>query len=207
MTLAGLCIDAAEADAIIARFRAVTGITSEIKGSRISLGERGLLFELLEKSRATATIGIALSATRPALGMDRGDHDIDIYAALLEDVVGAMLPAADDCAKVVIDDGRYGAETLAHIRSDIGDLVGPCGSAKLELSHRAAGLQLADVMANSFLTRALPGDRQARMSAIVTPMMGAGRITMRILAGPPLAGEPHGENEGKEQAERRHSKS
>ena len=201
MTLAGLCIDQAEAEQIITRFRAVTGITSEIKGSRISLGERGLLFELLEKSHATATIGIALSATRPALGMDRGDHDIDIYTALLEDVVGAMLPAAGDCAKVVIDDGRYGADTLAHIRSDIGRLVGPCGSAQLELSHRAAGLQLADVIANSFFTRALPGDRQARMSAIVTPMMEAGRITMRI-----LAGEPHGENEGKEQAERRHRK-
>jgi hypothetical protein len=133
--------------------------------------------------------------------MDRGDHDIDIYTALLEDVVGAMLPAAGDCAKVVIDDGRYGADTLAHIRSDIGRLVGPCGSAQLELSHRAAGLQLADVIANSFFTRALPGDRQARMSAIVTPMMEAGRITLRI-----LAGEPHGENEGKEQAERRHRK-
>lgn len=197
MTLAGLCIDQAEAEAIVSRFRAVTGLTGELKGSRIDLGERGLLFELLEKSHATAAVGIALSATRPALGMDRGDHDVDVYAALLEDVIGAMLPAAGDCVQVLIDDGRYSADTLALIRSDIGTLVGPCGTAQLELSHRAAGLQLADVIANTFFTRALPGDRQARMAAIVTPMMTAGRLTMRI-----LAGEPHRQDEGKEQRQR-----
>ncbi len=199
MTLAGLCIDADEADHIVARFRAVTGMTGEIKGSRIALGERGLLFELLEKSNATSTVGLALSATRPALGMDRGDHDVDIYTALLEDVVGAMLPTAGACAKVIIDDGRYSADTLALIRSDIGRLVGPCGTARLELSHRAAGLQLADVIANTFFTRALPGNRQARMAAIVTPLMNAGRLTMRI-----LAGEPHGEHEDEEQRQRSH---
>jgi hypothetical protein len=61
-------------------------------------------------------------------------------------------------------------------------------------------LQLADVIANSFFTRALPGDRQARMSAIVTPMMEAGRIKMRI-----LAAEPHGEDEDKKHRQRGHS--
>lgn len=201
MTLAGLSIEQAEAEKIIARFRAVTGLTGELKGSRIDLGERGLLFELLEKSHATATVSIALSATRPALGMDRGDHDVDIYAALLEDVIGTMLPAAGDCVEVLIDDGRYSSDTLALIRSDIGQLVGPCGTARLELSHRAAGLQLADVIANTFFTRALPGDRQARMAAIVTPLMNAGRIQMRI-----LAGESHGDNHHEEHRERSHGK-
>lgn len=201
MTLAGLSIDQAEAEKIIARFRAVTGVAGEVKGSRIDLGERALLFELLEKTAATATVGIALSATRPALGMDRGDHDVDVYAVLLEDVIGSMLPAAGDCVEVLIDDGRYSSDTLALIRSDIGKLVGPCGTARLELSHRAAGLQLADVIANTFFTRALPGDRQARMAAIVTPLMNMGRIKMRI-----LSGQPHGQDEHEEQRERRHGK-
>ena len=182
MTLAGLRIEQAQAEKIIARFRAVTGIDGEIKGSRIELGERGLLFELLEKSDATAIVGVALSATRPALGQDRGDHDVDIYVALLEDVIGTMLAEAA-CPEVIIDDGRYGPDTLAMVRSDIAKLVGPCGTTRLEMSHRAAGLQLADVIANTFFTRALPGNRQARMAAIVTPLMNAGRIKMRILAG------------------------
>lgn len=201
MTLAGLHIEQDEAEKVIARFRAVTGMKEEIKGSRIELGERGLLFELLEKTSATATVGIALSAIRPALGMDRGDHDVDIYAALLEDVIGTMLTETGPCAKVHIDDGRYSSETLALIRSDIGKLVGPCGTATLEMSHRAAGLQLADVIANTFFTRALPGNRQARMAAIVTPMMNAGRLKMRV-----LPGESHGHEGHEEQHQRGDSK-
>ena len=201
MTLAGLRIDQAEAEKIIARFRAVTGVDGEIKGSRIELGERGLLFELLEKSHATATVGIALSAARPSVGTSRGDHDVEVYVALLEDVIGDMLPSVPGCAEIIIDDGRYSPETLALIRSDIAEYVGTCGTARLELSHRAAGLQLADVIANTFFTRALPGNRQARMAAIVTPLMNAGRIKMRI-----LPGKPHGEDEREEERERRHRK-
>lgn len=199
MTLAGLAIDQVEAEKIIARFRAVTGMDGEVKGSRIELGERGLLFELLEKSSATAIVGVALSATRPSLGMDRGDHDIDVYVALLEDVIGTMLPTVSGCAEIIIDDGRYSPDTLALIRSDIANFVGPCGTARMEVSHRAAGLQLADVIANTFFTRALPGKRQARMAAIITPMMNAGRIKMRV-----LPGQPHGQNESEEQGERSH---
>jgi hypothetical protein len=181
MTLAALSITEMEAEAIIHRFRAVTGISGEIKGSRIDLGERALLFELLEKSHATATVGVALSVTRPAPGEDRGDHDVQIYTALLEDVLGAIIPTMPACNAVVIDDGRYSDATLADIRTRVGKLVGPFGTAQLELSHRAAGLQLADIIANTFFTRALPGDRQGRMSAIATPLMASGRLTMRVL--------------------------
>jgi len=181
MTLAALSITDAEAEAILHRFRAVTGVDGEIKGSRVALGERALLFELLEKSHATATVGVALSATRPAPGEDRGDHDVHIYTTLLEDVLGAVIPAMPVCEAVVIDDGRYSDATLADIRARVGKLVGPFGTARLELSHRAAGLQLADIIANTFFTRALPGDRQARMAAIVAPMMASGRLTMRVL--------------------------
>lgn len=181
MTLAALSITEAEAEAILHRFRAVTGIESEIKGSRIDLGERALLFELLEKSHAHATVGVALSVTRPAPGEDRGDHDVHIYTTLLEDVLGAVMPDMAVCNAVVIDDGRYSEATLADIRARVGKLVGPFGTARLELSDRAAGLQLADVIANTFFTRALPGDRQGRMAAIVAPMMASGRLSMRVL--------------------------
>jgi hypothetical protein len=71
--------------------------------------------------------------------------------------------------------------TLAKIRDDVGKLVGPCGTALLELSHRLAGLQIADVIANSFFNRALVNDRQARMAAIVAPLLESGQISMRVL--------------------------
>jgi hypothetical protein len=183
MTLAALSIDAVAADAVLLRFREVTGLSSELKGSRIDLAERALLFEMLDDAEWTATVGIAISALKPEGGVDRGDHDIAIYAALLEDVVGSMLPEGTaDCTSVIIDDGRYGPDTLAIVRGDIGRLVGPCGLAQLELSHRSAGLQIADVIANTFFNRAMVTERQARMAAIVAPFLENGKIKLRLLS-------------------------
>lgn len=182
MTLAAVDIAADEADALLTRFRAATGYMGELKGSRIDLVRRGLFFELYAASDANATVGIAISALKPDQNSDRGDHDIATYAALLNDVVGAMLPGVVSCASVVIDDGRYGSETLSKVRHDIGQLVGPCGTAQLELSHRLAGLQIADVVANSFFNRALVNDRQGRMAAVVAPLLENGRIKMRVLS-------------------------
>jgi hypothetical protein len=184
MTLAAVDIAAEAADALLARFREVTGYSGELKGSRIDLSERALLFELLHDSPAKAIVGIAISALRPGDGKDRGDHDVDVYAALLTDVIDAMLPdGVASCDAVIIDDGRYGPETLAKVRADIGEIVGPLGSSQLELSHRLAGLQLADVVANSFFNRALVNDRQPKMAAIVAPLLESGQIKMRVLSG------------------------
>ncbi len=183
MTLAAVHIDANAADSILARFVEVTGWSGEIKGSRIDLAERALLFELFDHTGAHATVGIALSALKPIQGEDRGDHDIAIYAKLLDNTVAAMLPETGGCAQVIIDDGRYGLETLSLIRDDIGRLIGPCGKASLELSHRSAGLQIADVIANSFFNRVLVSDRQSRIAAIVQPFLDSGRIKMQLLAG------------------------
>jgi hypothetical protein len=183
MTLAAVEITAAAADALLTKFRAATGHLGELKGSRIDLSERALFFELFKESGGIASVGIAISALKPAPDEDRGDHDAAIYAALLDDVVGAMLPDIPICDSVIIDDGRYAPDTLRHIRDDIGKLVGPCGTAQLELSHRLAGLQIADVIANSFFNRALVNDRQGRFAAILAPLLESGQIKMRILSG------------------------
>jgi hypothetical protein len=183
MTLAALSIEPFAADAVLADFREQTGLAGELKGSRIDLTERALVFKLLEQHQWKATVGIAISALKPEPGKDRGDHDIAVYARLLNDVIGSMLLLAGGCAKVIIDDGRYGPATLALVRSDIALLVGPCGLAQLELSHRASGLQIADVIANSFFNRALVSVRQSQMAATVARVLDSGQIQMRVLAG------------------------
>jgi hypothetical protein len=181
MTLAALAIADEDAEAVLYRFRAVTGHQGELKGSRIDLGERALVFELMANHQFQASVSIAISAVHPEPGEDRGDHDIAVYAALLEDAIARLLPLSGGCAQILIDDGRYAPETLALVRSEIGSLIGPFGSAGLEVSHAKAGLQLADVIANSFFNRALVSDRQARMAAIVEPFLDDGRIIMQIL--------------------------
>ncbi len=183
MTLAAVHIEPEAADALLTRFREVTGRSDELKGSRIDLAERTLVWELFGRSGGTGVVGIALSALKPEAGEDRGDHDIAVYAQLLNDVIESMIPETGGCVQVIIDDGRYGPETLALVRDDIGRLVGPCGQASLELSHRSAGLQIADVIANTFFNRALVNDRQARMAAIAQPLLDTGRVKLRVLPG------------------------
>ncbi len=56
MILAGVSIAAEDADALLARFKAVTALRGEMKGSRISLVERALFFELLERYGGRAII-------------------------------------------------------------------------------------------------------------------------------------------------------
>ncbi len=181
MTLAAVSLPLEICNEVLSRFRAITGIEEEVKGSRISLGERGFLFELLAQTCFRATVSVAISALKADPGQDRGDHDADIYALLLQDAVGSMISEGSICASVTIDDGRYGSEILNHVREDIGKLIGPCGEAKLELSHRLAGLQIADVVANTFFTRALPGDRQSKMDSLVRPFIDREQIILRIL--------------------------
>lgn len=183
MTLAAIDIGEDKADALIARFKAVTGYHGEVKGSRIDFAERALLFELIKDAEAPIIVGIAISALTAEKAADRGDHDTHVYAALLEDVVAAMLPDSPACDSVIIDDGRYGPRTLAAIRAEITKIVGPCGTAQLDHSHRLAGLQIADVIANSFYNRALVTERQGRIAAITAPLLESGQIRMRVLGG------------------------
>jgi hypothetical protein len=183
MTLAALSMEAVAAEEVLLRFREVTGLSGELKGSRIDLAERALLFELLEPGDWHATVGIAISALKPEQGADRGDHDIAVYSALLDDVIGSMLPSGvPDCTQVIIDDGRYGVETLALVRNAVGRLVGPLGSASMAVSRELAGLQIADVIANTFFNRALVTERQSRMAAIVAPFLETGKIKLRLLS-------------------------
>ena len=183
MTLAAVSVEVAAADTVLAGFRRMTGLTGELKGSRIDLTERAQVFELLKQQVWTASVGVAISALKPDRGEDRGDHDIAVYAELLNDVIGLMVTGVGDCAQVVIDDGRYGPATLALVRQDIAKLVEPFGLVRLELSHRSAGLQIADVIANSFFNRALVSARQSHMAAIVAPFLKSGQIELRVLAG------------------------
>ena len=183
MTLAAIAIDENVAHSVVSRFREITGLSGELKGSRIDVAERGLLFELLGQANWAATVGIAISALAPSPGEDRGSHDTSIYAQLLNDTVAALIKGTGDCVEVVIDDGRYGTETLALIRKDIADSIGPCGSATLDLSHRLSGLQIADVIANTFFNRAMATVRQGRMAAIVAPFLKSGKIKLQILSG------------------------
>lgn len=181
MTLAAVSMEPDAANQLVNQFRVATGLTSELKGSRIDLEERAYFFELFAQTKARATIGLAITALKPAPNDDRGDHDRNIYAALLDDVIGALLPETGGCAQVIFDDGRYDAASLKGIRADVAALLGGFGTARMELSHHLDGLQIADVIANSFFNRALVSERQPRFIELLAPFLERKQFRMRIL--------------------------
>lgn len=181
MVFAGVSIEAEAADRLLARFREVTAIRGEMKGSRISLVERGLFFELLDRFGGRAIVAQLPGKRAPAVPGEK-DRDLKAYVALLEDVVEAWLPETTGCAEVIIDDGRYDPPTLSLVRKDIAALLGTCGRARLEDSRRSAGVQIADVIANSVFNLAIVSERAERIRRIVAPFMADGVVRLRTLA-------------------------
>ncbi len=181
MTLAAISIDEAAADAMLLSFRDATGLTGELKGSRIDMPERAIFYDLLAKTAAPVVVSIAISALTPAKGADRGAHDIAIYAQLLDDAIAALIGGNLGCVSVIMDAGRYDDKILGKVRSDIAALIGPWNAAQLVESHRLAGLQIADVIANSFFNRAFVTERQPQFAAMLQPFLDNGQISMRLL--------------------------
>ena len=63
MTFAAVMLSSEAAAAIHARFRAVTGLRGELKGSRISLTERAYLLELFDRAGGRAWVAVARRET------------------------------------------------------------------------------------------------------------------------------------------------
>lgn len=181
MTFAGVSIAAEDADALLARFKAVTALRGELKGSRISLPERALVFELLDRFHGRAIVCTAYRDHLPPEFMQLRDRDLRTYARLLQQVVSSWLPQAGSCAEVVIDDGRYDAATLALVRADIAAMLGTCGRARLSDSKRSAGVQIADVIANSAFNLAIDSPRTERIRRIVAPFVEAKLLKLENL--------------------------
>lgn len=172
MCFAAVSIDADAARAVVDRFRAVTGLRGELKGSRIGLIERAYVLELLVKAGGRAWISIAKRKDlQPLLAGGKLD-DLALYGALIDNAVGHWLPeTGGGCLDVVIDDGRYDARILGRVRADIQASLGGWGRASLADSDRSDGIQIADVVANCFFNMAVGSPRAGRIGAIIAPFL------------------------------------
>ena len=172
MTFAAVMLTPETAAAIHARFRSVTGLRGELKGSRLSLVERAYLLELFDRAGGRAWVAVA---ERDQLAQNSGDtlpSDLNLYAALLDLAIGRWLPETGGvCTDVVIDDGRYDPNILGRVRAEIQAGLGQWGRASLADSHRSDGVQIADVIANCLFNMAVKSPRARRIRAIVEPMM------------------------------------
>ena len=182
MTFAAVMISPEAAAAVHARFRAVTGLRGELKGSRISLVERAYLLELLDRAGGRAWVAVAKRArlAQPADGMPLSD--LALYAALLDLAVGSWLPETGGvCTDVVIDDGRYDPIVLGHVRETVQAGLAGWGRASLADSRRSDGVQIADVIANSLFNIEVGSPRAHRIGTIVAPLLASRAIRVAEL--------------------------
>lgn len=182
MTFAAVMLTPEVAADIHARFRSVTGLRGELKGSRISIVERAYLLELFDRAGGRVWVAVA---KRDTIGGKPGGavpSDLSVYAALLNLAVGRWLPETGGvCTDVVIDDGRYDPTILGKVREEIQAGLGAWGRASLAESHRSDGVQIADVIANSLFNIAVSSPRAHRIQRIIEPMLASKAIRVAEL--------------------------
>ncbi len=184
MTLAGVSLAAEDAAAIVTRMADVVGVRGELKGSRIDLAERSFLVEMLMRHDARMIVATADMAVLRAEGGVHLPEDIDIYARLLEMVVDGWMPQSGGCLTVEIDDGRYDPRLNAMLRGDVQASLGQWGKAQLADSHRSAGVQIADVIANSWYQIGLAGGRSQRIRKLFEPFVASGAVQILTYSPP-----------------------
>lgn len=179
MTMAAVEIDADDAEGLLDRFRTVTGLRGELKGSRIDLVQRALFFELLERFKGRARVRVVQSDL-----LGRGPEaptDFETYVALLKQLVEDWLPETGGCASFVVDEGRYSTLVLEEVRLDIATILANFGTARMANSSRCPGIQIADVIANSYYNLAIGSGRSNRIAAIVEPFVQSHILRSRPL--------------------------
>lgn len=182
MTFAAVMLTPEQAAAIHVRFRAVTGLRGELKGSRISLTERAYLLELFDRAGGRAWVAVAKRATLTLPANGKGPSDLALYAALLDLAVSQWLPETGGvCIDVVIDDGRYDPVILANVRDTIQAGLSGWGRASLADSRRSDGVQIADVVANSLFNVAVGSPRAPRIETILGPFLESRTIRIAEL--------------------------
>jgi len=182
MTFAAVMLSPDAAAAIHARFRAVTGLRGELKGSRMSLTERAYLLELFDRAGGRAWVAVAKRDRLAPPADGRLATDLALYTALLDLAVSNWLPETGGvCTDVVIDDGRYDPVILAGVRETIQAGLAGWGQASLADSRRSDGVQIADVIANSLFNVEIGSPRAHRIGVILEPMLASRAIRIAEL--------------------------
>ena len=169
MTFAAVAIGEAQAHALLDRFKDVTGLRGELKGSRIGLTERALFYEYLERFGGRACIAV-VRQSKIASGPER-PQDINVYARLLETILDHLRTDMPTRQTVIIDDGRYDAAHQQGVVAEVQKHIGDWATIKVADSRRSAGVQIADVLANTLYNLAIKSARADRIKTIVKPFI------------------------------------
>lgn len=183
MTLAAVHVSETDSEALLDRYRTVTGLHGELKGSRIDFTERGLFYELFDRYDARGIIATIDLRGHGRMDLVPPDRDYAVYAELMARAVGAHLAGGEHHSTVIIDQGRYDDRMLELVRRGINALLlketgRPDGETRFADSRRCPGVQIADVVANTFYNALIGGHRGGWMDRIVEPFKMLDRVSL-----------------------------
>lgn len=174
MCFAAIALPPESAVALLDRYRDVTGLRGELKGSRIGLVERALFFEIFHRFHGRAWVSVVRRDKLEGAGR-KLPEDIMVYQRLLETIldrwrhdIESTGAAAQD---IIIDAGRYDAELLHSLQRDLQQHLGSWAHISVADSRRSAGIQIADVVANSIYNLATASNRSGRIRHILAPFI------------------------------------
>lgn len=174
MCFAAIALPPESAVALLDRYRDVTGLRGELKGSRIGLVERALFFEIFHRFQGRAWVSVVRRDKLEGAG-GKLPEDVMVYQRLLETILDRwrqdMESTGEAAQDIIIDAGRYDAELLQSLQRDLQQHLGSWAHISVADSRRSAGIQIADVVANSIYNLATASNRSARIRHILAPFI------------------------------------
>lgn len=154
LLVAAVAICPGLAKSLMNRFRKRTGLQGEIKGHSLSIEHRQKFFDLMAEFCPEATVVMVCDRTNPLSGMMmRRRSPGDLWADLTTEACLALKPDGK-ALTVTPDGGRFSRQYAERLERQIADQVAlatgiSCVRVRCERSELVAGIQVADIVANS----------------------------------------------------------
>lgn len=152
--VSAVAVAQSDAKVLMRRFRKATRIGDEIKGHRLTPEQRRIFFRELRKMGTAVAVSTTCSRQHPLGGWAMATLDeADLRTELLVESC-AELPIVGPTIGITVDGGRYKRQVLERlVPMTIGALearfAGMGFTMQYDSSERVAGLQVADIIANT----------------------------------------------------------
>lgn len=183
---AAVAISSNGATRLLKSFRKATGWKGgEVKGHRLTPEQRRVFFDLLTRQEDLGSVVVSCSRRMPVGGWAmEALSELELYGYLLREACVGLVPATSRHVTITPDGGRYKKSDLHRIALHLATEVQQRSPAapvavSFEDSAAIAGLQVADVVANTaFQAQAVAANAELA-EALLTPLRVKGRLIMR----------------------------
>jgi hypothetical protein len=188
--VAAIAMPATDAARLIKSFRKAAKWPrgEEIKGHALSPAQRDIFFDLVRRTPINS-ITVACNRRDAVGGWAMGTlAELDLYSHLLCEACLAMPKPDGDAVTITPDGGRYKKVELAAISARLSAAITQAGAKRASVSFQnsteLAGLQIADVIANSVFQSMGASPLAEHTAQLLRPLIEAGRLVTKPITLP-----------------------